>query len=356
MAKKYPVFKLALAHVSPIYLNREATLSKACSIILEAAKNGARLVAFPESFIPAFPIWAALDAPINNHNFFRTLAENSIKVPGPEVLELIETARNSKIFVSIGLNEISDASVGCIWNTNLLISDTGDILNHHRKLVPTFFEKLIWANGDGAGLNVVDTAIGKIGALICGENTNPLARYTLMAQGEQVHISSYPPVWPTKDPKSGTNYDLSNAIRIRAGAHSFEAKCFNLVVSGFLDNQMIAILSKQNKRFKKMLENSPRGISMVIGPTGEVVSETAENEEKILYHKIDISECVEPKQFHDVVGYYNRFDIFKLTVDRSANRPINFTACEKPNDEPFGEDIPSHLDTNQIMLQEQKLK
>ena len=331
MATTYPSFNLALAHVAPIFLERDATVEKACSLIAEAAHNGARLLAFPETFIPAFPIWAALDAPINNHDFFKCLAANSIQVPGPEVLKVANAARSAGIFVSIGINEISDVSVGCILNTNLLIGDDGSILNHHRKLVPTFFEKLVWANGDGGGLNVVGTQIGRIGALICGENTNPLARYTLMAQGEQVHVSSYPPVWPTRDPESGNNYNLSNAIRIRAGAHSFEAKCFNAVVSGFMDKPMVDKIAKTNKNSERILNNSPRGVSMVIGPSGEVISKTAETEETILYCDIDLSQCVEPKQFHDVVGYYNRFDIFKLTVDRTANRPIKFESLEVIN-------------------------
>ena len=132
-----------------------------------------------------------------------------------------ETAREHSIIVSIG---ISGANAGFSWllveNSNLLIGNDGTILNHHRKLVPTFYEKLVWANGDGAGLRVSDTPIGKIGMLICGENTNPLARYSLIAQGEQIHISSYPPAWPTRPSNEPGRYDLASAIRIRAGAHS----------------------------------------------------------------------------------------------------------------------------------------
>ena len=134
MTATYPSFKVALAHVSPIFLDRDATVSKACSLIKEAAKNGARLIAFPETFIPAFPIWAALDAPINNHKLFKCLAENSVRVPGPDIIKLANTARRAGIFVSIGINEISEVSVGCIWNANLLIGDDGSVLNHHRKL------------------------------------------------------------------------------------------------------------------------------------------------------------------------------------------------------------------------------
>ena len=145
--------------------------------------------------------------------------------------------------VSIGISERSSVSVGAFWNSNLLIDANGVIINHHRKLVPTYYEKLIWAPGDGAGLRVSDTPIGKLGMLICGENTNPLARYALIAQGEQVHVSSYPPVWPTRPSNEPGRYDLASAIRIRAGAHSFEGKVFNVVVSAFLDNGTLDALN-----------------------------------------------------------------------------------------------------------------
>lgn len=329
----YPAYKVAAAHVAPVFLDTDKTIAKACSLIEEAARHGARLIAFPETYVPAFPVWSALRAPIYNHDLFKRLAANAILVPGPEIARVSATARRCGIFVSIGINEGTKASVGCIWNSNVLIGDDGAVLNHHRKLVPTFYEKLTWANGDGAGLRVVETAIGRIGALICGENTNPLSRYALMAQGEQVHISTYPPVWPTKDPKEGGNYNLENAIRIRAGAHSFEAKCFNVVSSGYMDKAMREFLGSLDKEAGRILDGSPSGVSMILAPTGEPVGSTLCKEEGILYADIDLAACVEPKQFHDVVGYYNRFDIFKLTVNRSANRPIAFEA-EKSEDIP----------------------
>ena len=329
----YPVFTAAAAHVAPVFLERELTVAKACNLIREAARNGAQLIAFPETYIPAFPVWSALWAPIRNHEFFARLAGQSLVLPGAELTRLCEAARSNGIFVSIGINERSDASVGCLWNANLLIGDDGQVLNHHRKIVPTFYEKLVWANGDGAGLKACDTRIGRIGMLICGENTNPLARYTLMAQGEQVHISTYPPVWPTREPKAGGNYDLASAIRIRAGAHSFEAKAFNIVSSGFMDRKMRDTLVKIDPAVAAVLDNTPRAVSVVIGPSGEPVSDMLRDEEGILYHEIDINECVEPKQFHDVVGYYNRFDIFDLRVNRERLKPIAFEGRESGVDE-----------------------
>jgi nitrilase len=191
---------------------------------------------------------------------------------------------------------------------------------------------------------VCETRLGRIGVLICGENTNPLARFTLMAQGEQVHVSTYPPVWPTRDPRGGGNYDLASAIRIRAGAHSFEAKAFNIVASGFFDAAMREELATLGHDAVRVLDESPRAVSVVIGPTGEPVSDVLADREGLLYANVDTRACVEPKQFHDVVGYYNRFDVFHLTVDRARQRPVAFRATEaaprtvigESDDEPSG--------------------
>ncbi|WP_144757260.1 carbon-nitrogen hydrolase family protein [Curtobacterium pusillum] len=325
---------IAGAHLAPVFLDAAATTAKAVDAIGEAATAGAELVAFPESFIPGFPVWAALSAPIHNHDLFRRFVAESITIDGPEVGLLRRAARRHGITVSVGISEKSHTSVGSIWNSNVVIGPDGSILNHHRKIVPTFYEKLIWTPGDGHGLTVTDTAVGRLGALICGENTNPLARYTLMAQAEQVHVSTYPPLWPTRDPAAGGKpYDLEAAIRVRAGAHSFEAKVFNLVVSAVFDDRVkdeLATLGDDAARIlgddaARILDGTARGVSLVIDPFAEVISDVLRDEEGLLIQEIDLDQCVEPKQFHDVSGYYNRFDIFDLTVDRRRVAPIAFT-------------------------------
>ena len=220
-------------------------------------------------------------------------------------------AASARRGVSLGFTEGTPASVGCLWNSNILIGSDGAIINHHRKLVPTFYEKLVWANGDGRGLRVVETEIGRLGMLICGENTNPLARYALMAQGEQVHMSSYPPIWPTRPANQKGAYDLRRAIEIRAGSHAFEAKVFNVVASAAVDGSMRERLAHLDRMALDTLAAAPRAVSMIIDPSGDVISDVLAEDEGIVYAEIDIARCVEPKQFHDVVGYYNRFDIFR---------------------------------------------
>ena len=320
-----PRFKAAAIHAAPVFLDKQATTKKAISLIREAAAAGAGIVAFPETYIPAFPVWAALGAPIDNHDLFVRMADQSVLANGTEVKAIRDEARSLGIMVSIGISEKSPASVGAIWNSNLLIGEDGEILNHHRKLVPTFYEKLIWSAGDGAGLRVVDTRFGKIGQLICGENTNPLARYALMAQGEQFHISSWPPVWPTRRPAAGVNYHIAAATRIRASAHCFEAKVFGLVTAGFLDKAARDLLVNRDPAAAAVLDATPRAESFFLDPTGEQIGDSLRDDEGILYAEIDLNRCVEPKQFHDVVGYYNRFDIFDLRVNRRRLNPASFS-------------------------------
>jgi aliphatic nitrilase len=319
MSQTYPAYRVAAMHISPVFLDTAATIDKAASLLVEAARNGAKLIAFPEAFVPAFPLWSSIRAPIRNHKFFRALAREAVRVPGPELAQLARIARDHSVVVSMGINEGTAASVGCIWNANVIIGTDGRLLNHHRKVVPTFFEKMAWANGDGAGLRVVDTPLGRLGMLICGENGNPLARFTLMAQGEQVHIANYPSLWP-----NGGDYSLADAIRVRAAAHCLEAKVFTIVSSSFLTDDVKDLMTEGDRAIRETLDGCPRTESMIIGPNGETKGGPARDQEEIVYADIDLADCVVPKQFHDVVGYYNRFDIFNLSVNRSPNDPVHF--------------------------------
>ena len=147
----YPAYKVAAAHVAPVFLDTDRSVEKACSVIEEAAEHGVRLIAFPEAFLPGFPVWAALEAPIRTHELFKRLAASAVEIDGPELARVRQTAQRHGIFVSIGFTEGTKTSVGCLWNSNALIGADGSLLNHHRKLVPTWYEKLIWANGDGRG-------------------------------------------------------------------------------------------------------------------------------------------------------------------------------------------------------------
>ena len=355
MTAHYPRFKAAACHIASVFLDSARTVDKAVSWIGEAAGRGAQLVVFPEGFVPGFPVWAALRAPILNHDFFRALAREGLSADGPEIERIRTAARRHGVHVSLGFTEGTTASVGCLWNSNVLIGPDGAILNLHRKLVPTYFEKLVWANGDARGLRVVQTDLGRVGMLICGENTNPLSRFALMAEGEQVHISTYPPFWPTRPPAEAGAYDLRRAIEIRAGAHAFEAKVFNIVSSGFTDQVLKDMVAGEDRQLREIVENSPKSVSMVLDPSGNLIGQPLSEEEGILYADIDTGLGVEPKQFHDVVGYYNRFDIFDFRVDRSKRDPATFVdraveAREVANADKVTDEPPGRLSPDSISL------
>ncbi len=324
--ERQPV-KIAAVHAASVPFDKQAGAEKVCSLILEAAASDAQLVVFPESFIPVFPLWNALVRPIDGHRFFRRMAESALSVLGPEVAQIAEAAAAAGVFVSLSFTEVSPASAGCLWNSNLLIGDDGTILNHHRKLVPTFYEKLTWSPGDGAGLRVTETRIGRIGGLICGENNNTLARYTLIAQGEEIHTACFPPAWPFRNPLDApAAYDLAAANRLRAGAHSFEAKAFTVVSAGLLDEPTIAAVTDGDAEAERILRAAPRTIALITGPSGEVLAEGSLDVEDIVYATVDPRELIDHKQHHDMAGYYNRMDVFDVRVDRSRRRPVTFVA------------------------------
>ena len=290
------------------------------------------------------------------------MVKQAVYADGDEIASLRSAARQNRVTVNIGFTEKARYSTATLFNSNLIIGEDGDVLVHHRKLMPTWTEKLTWSPGDGHGLRIAQTNKGRIGALICGENTNPLARYSLMAQGEQVHISTWPPVWPTRiASKSGSaptapNYDNVAANRTRAAGHCFEAKCFGIASSCHLSEENIATVVsyvEEPESVAEVLRQSSQAPSMFLTPSGATLpgftidEQTGQqstrgllkDEENILYADMDLAQCIEGKQYHDVVGGYQRFDVFDLKVNRTRNVPVQFTETKPPSEVGQSSDI-----------------
>ncbi len=316
MGDTYPKFKAAVAQVSPAFLDRKGTVEKACNLIVEAGRQGARLIAFPEVFVPGFPYWIHLDVHAANYHFFKKLFEEAVVIPSPATEELGMAARNADIYVVIGVNEKLSTQMGTMWNTNLIIDNRGKILGKHRKLVPTFAEKMIWSRGDGSGLRVWETDIGRIGTLACGNNTHSLYKYALIAQGEQIHVANYPASHLPMD------CDLPLWNRIRTGAHSLEGKLFNLCSASTTNPEMIDMLCGDDKKKRKWME-SCLSYSCVTNPLGVTVAELSDKE-GIFYADIDISEMITAKQYHDIVGHYTRMDVVSLNLCQDEDRPVRY--------------------------------
>lgn len=342
----FPTVKVAACHVAPIFLNATASTEKYLQCIDDASAKGARLVVFPESAIPGFPFFASTGAPVDNEGCWARFVEQSIYADGPEIAALRRKAEERGVVISIGFSERSYTSVACIWNSNIVIGENGQVLAHHRvgferrvlklklpnrtdiswpaqKLQPTFWEKLVWAPGDGYGLVVNETGgSGRIGALICGENTNPLARFSLMAQNEQIHVMCFPPAWPTKRSTSGYKNKTANAVR--AAGHAFEGKCFVIVCAGVLDEVTIKITAAGDDTVKHILDNSSQAQTMFFGPDAVQVGDELCEHEGIAFADFDLNRCVDPKQLHDVVGGYQRYDVFDLRVTRKRDEPVDW--------------------------------
>ena len=315
---KLPKFKAAAIQTSPVYLDAEATAEKACDFIKEAASNGASLVAFPEVFVAGYPYWNWIMTPVQGSKWYEKLYKNSVEVNGPEVARICKAAKAHHCFVVIGINERGQ-SFGEIYNTNLIIDNQGTIIGKHRKLVPTWAEKLTWTAGDGSSLKVYKTEIGPIGTLACGENTNTLARFTLLAQGELIHIANYISL-----PVAPPDYNMAEAIKIRAAAHSFEGKLFTIVSCSTISKEIMEAMKTDVPNAEQLLTRKDSAFSGIIGPNGAVIGEPLIDDEGIVYAEIDLEKCIQPKQMHDILGHYNRFDIFELRVNTSPKKAITF--------------------------------
>lgn len=313
-----PKFKAAAVQASPVFLDVDATVEKSVAIIKEAAGNGASLVAFPEVFIAGYPYWNWIMTPVQGSKWYEQLYVNSITVPGPETDRLCEAAKENNIHIIIGVNERGQ-SFGELYNTNLIIDNKGNLIGKHRKLVPTWAEKLTWTGGDGSSLKVYDTEIGPIGTLACGENTNTLARFTLLTQGELIHVANYISL-----PVAPPDYNMAEAIKIRAAAHSFEGKLFTIVSCSTITTEIIDVMKQDVPNAEELLTRKNSAFSGVIGPNGAVIGEPLIDEEGIVYADIDLSKCIQPKQMHDILGHYNRFDIFDLRVNTAPRKNITF--------------------------------
>ena len=318
-------FKAATVQTSPVFLNVEKTIDKAISFIKEAHENGAQLIAFPEVFIAGYPYWNWIMTPVQGSKWYEELYKNSVAVNDVAMQALYNAAKEHKITVVIGINERGD-SYGEIYNTNLIINHNGEVIGKHRKLVPTWAEKLTWTSGDGSSLKVYNTEVGPLGTLACGENTNTLARFTLLSQGELIHIANYISL-----PVAPPDYDMAEAIKIRAAAHSFEGKLFTIVSCSTISQEIKDALRADVPNVDELLDRKSSAFSGFIGPNGAVIGTPLIDEEGMVYADIDLSKCIQPKQMHDILGHYNRFDIFDLRVNVAPTKKITFVDKSQDN-------------------------
>lgn len=319
--EEYPTVRIAAVHAAPVFLDREATLDKVEDLTADAVRHGAELVAFGEAFVSGYPIWNGVMPPVDTHDLHEQLVRSSVEVPSPAAERLSRIADRLDVVLSVGVNEVAGHSSGQVFNSNLVFGTDGQLLNHRRKLVATWYERLTWSHGDGYELRPVNLDGWNLGTLICGENTNPLAKYALVAQGERLHVATYPPTWPFDPRETSTEYDLTEAIKIRTGAHCFEGKVFAAVPATALGTDALDMVAGDDEAMRKSLLNA-QSASMVMGPRGEILAGPVSGDDQVIYGDAQLSDAITLKRAHDVAGTYNRFDVFSLNVNATRHVPI----------------------------------
>jgi nitrilase len=307
MAQITQTIKAAVVQAAPALFDREASLEKTCRLTHEAAQQGAQLILFPEAFIPAYPRGLTFGVIVGQRKPAGRLTwerywQNAVDVPGPATDTLGQAAKEAGAFLAVGVIERdTQFSGGTLYCTMLYFGPNGQLLGKHRKIKPTAAERLIWGEGDGSTLTVIDTSIGKIGGLICWENYMPLARMTLYAKGVELYLA------PTADSRDSWQATLRHI--------ACEGRCFVLGCNQFVTKDMYPANLPGIEELADLPDIMCRGGSAIISPMGEILAGPLFDEEGILYADLDMREITRSKFDFDVVGHYARPDVFQLIVN-----------------------------------------
>jgi nitrilase len=316
MGDEYPTIKGAAVQAASVFLDREGSTEKACELIREAGANGARIVGFPEGFIPAHPVWFHFHPGTGRigTQLSVELFKNAVEVPGPEIARLCEAAAAAGVYAVVGVCEKRPNTMGTLHNSQVFIGPDGSYLGKHQKLMPTVGERLVHAGGHGDTLAAFQTEFGPATGLICGENSNPLAVFTMTAQHSRVHVMSWPNHFPT------VGAPLRERVRIDSQAFAQMTKAFVISACGTVDDTMVERLELSADDERVIRDPEFCGGSMIVAPDSTVVAGPMGAEEGILYADLDLELGVKMKLRHDFAGHYNRPDVFRLEVNASPPR------------------------------------
>lgn len=293
--------RAAAVQLSPVLFSCEGTTEKVLQAIAKASEQGVQIIVFPETFIPYYPYFSFVQPPVLMGKEHMRLYEEAVTVPGVVSDAVSHAAQVHNMVVVLGINERDH---GSLYNTQLIFDADGCLLLKRRKITPTYHERMVWGQGDGAGLKVLDTAVGKVGALACWEHYNPLARYALMAQHEQIHCAQFP--------GSLVGQIFTEQIEVTIRHHALESGCFVVNSTGWLSPEQVQQITPDDKLQKAL---SGGCYTAIISPEGTPLCEPITEGEGMAIADLDFSLITKRKRMMDSVGHYARPDLLHLTLN-----------------------------------------